>query len=257
VDVELSLEHGALSLSTLRFAAFGGLFDAGGSRVDLGHGAPAFALRAIVSRLDLAALAAARGGADGGAGGEVSGRLDASVSLDGAGGDWAAIAPTLAGTAQISVDGAHVHGKRTLRGTIINPLIGKIAEAARKKHPVREIDTTLSRVTVALRVGGGKVTTTAPLTALTEEGVVTVDGTVGFDHALALTGSVVIPPAAIDKATKGLLVPYGDATVKVRVGGTTDAPRIELVDLEGTVKALRGSWIHGIARKVERAFGKD
>jgi hypothetical protein len=54
-----------------------------------------------------------------------------------------------------------------------------------------------------------------------------------------------------------VLVPYGDATVKLRVGGNADSPRIELVDLEGTVKALRGSWIHGIAKKVEHALGKE
>src|SRR5262249_47053083 len=154
-------------------------------------------------------------------------------------------------------DGAHVHGKRTLRGTIINPLIGKLAELAKKKHPVREIDTHVEKATIALRIAGSKVTTTSPLVARTDEATVTIDGTVGFDRALSLTGSVVIPPSAIEKATKGLLVPYGDATVKLRVGGTTDTPLIELIDLAGTAKALRGSWIHGIAKKIERAVGKE
>jgi hypothetical protein len=259
LDLDVALDHGLLSLPTLRFSAFGGAFTASGSRVDLAHGVPAFALRAGVEHLDLAALAAARAtsATPAAPASEISGKLDATVSLDGAGLSWAAIAPHLAGTVQLSVDGVHVKGKRTVRGTIVNPLIGKLAERAKQKHPVREIDTTVTRATVALRVAGGVVSTTTPLSALTEEGTVTIEGTVGFDEKLSLLGSVVIPPAVIDKATKGLLVPYGDATVKVRIDGTTQSPRIELLDLEGTVKALRGSWLHGIARKVEHAFGKE
>jgi uncharacterized protein involved in outer membrane biogenesis len=253
VDAELTLERGALALSTLRLAAFGGQLTAGGSRVDLSRAAPSFALRARAEHVDLAAVAAAQGGS----GSDLSGRLDADVSLDGAGTEWAAIAPTLAGTVHVSVDGAHVHGKHTLRGTVINPLIGKLAEIAKKKHPVREVDTHIEKATIALRIAGSKVTTTTPLVARTDEGTLTVDGTVGFDRTLSLTGSVVIPPSAIEKATKGFLVPYGDATVKLRIAGTADSPLIELVDLGGTVKALRGSWIHGIEKKIERALGKE
>ena len=253
LDAEIELAQGTLALPTLRLSALGGRFQASGSHVDLARSPRAFALRARAERIDLAALSAARGGTPG----ELSGRLDADVSLDGAGADWAAVSPTLAGTVAVSVDGAHVHGKHTMRGTIVNPLIGKLAEHARQQHPVREVDTHIERAQVTLRVAGGKITTPSPLVMHTDEGTLTFDGTVGFDRSLAIDGSVVIPPATIEKATKGLLVPYGDATLKLRIGGTSDAPRIQLVDLESTVKALRGSWIRGIEKKIEHALGKD
>jgi hypothetical protein len=195
--------------------------------------------------------------ARGGSASDLSGRLDAQISLDGAGEDWSAISPNLAGSVAFSVDGAHVHGKHTVHGHIVNPLIGKLAELAKQKHPVREVDTHIDRATAAFRVGGGKITTSSPLVIHTDQGTVTFDGTVGFDRSLSITGSVVIPPATIEKATKGLLVPYGDATVKLRIDGSSESPRIQLVDLEGTVKALRGSWLHGIEKKIEHAFGKE
>jgi hypothetical protein len=252
VDAEVSLERGALLLRALRFAAFGGAVTANGSRVELSHGVPAFALRGKVEHLDLAALAAARGEGTP----DVQGRLDAEISLDGAGVDWASVAPTLAGSVKIEIGGAHVHTRHTLHATIINPLLGQLAELQKKKHPVREVDMQIVRASAALRVGGGKVSTSSPLTAVTEDGTLTLSGAVGFDKSLALSGSVAIPPAALEKATSGKLVPYGPVIVKLRIDGTTADPKIELLDLGATAKALLGSGIHGLAKRVEHALGK-
>jgi hypothetical protein len=248
VEAELSLEKGSLAISTLRFAAYGGRLSAGGSRVDLSGAAPAFAVRARAERLDLAALAA---------GGDVSGKLDADVDLAGAGADWAAVAPTLSGTVKLALDGAHVHGKHTLRGTIINPLLHKLAERARQKHPVREVDTNIARADVLFAVGAGRVRTASPLVAHADEGTLTFEGSVGFDRTLAISGSVVIPPAAIEKLSKGWLVPESDATVKLRIDGTTEKPRIELLDLAGAARSLRGSFWNGVGKKIDHALGNE
>lgn len=248
VDAELALEKGSLSISTLRFGAYGGRLSAGGSRVDLAGAAPAFRVKARAERLDLAVLAA---------GGDVSGQLDADVDLAGAGADWASIAPTLSGTVKLALDGAHVRGKHTLRGTIVNPLLHKLAERARRKHPMREVDTTISRAEVLFAVGSGRVRTASPLVAHADEGTLTFQGSVGFDRTIAVNGSVVIPPAAIEKLTKGWLVPESDATVTLRVDGTTEAPRIELLDLAGTARSLRGSFWNGVGKKIDHAVGND
>jgi uncharacterized protein involved in outer membrane biogenesis len=253
VDVEIELAHGALTVPVLRLSAFGGRLHAGGSRVDLVRSPPTFSVRARAEGIDLAAVTAARGGSPS----DLSGKLDAQISLDGAGAEWSAISPTLAGTVDLTLDGAHVHGKRTLHGILVNPVLGKLAEMEKRKHPVREIDTHIARATVALRAGGGRVVTASPFVARTDDGTLSVDMSYGFDKTLTVQGSLTIPPAAIDKATKGLLVPYGDTTVKFRVWGSTDEPRIELLDLEGTVKALRGSVLHGIGKKIDHALGKD
>ena len=147
LTAEVALDHGALRLPKLRFSAFGGTVIGDGSSLEMGRGVPAFGLRVRAERLDLASLAAGR---------DVTGRLDADVALDGAGIDWASIAPTLDGTVRLALEGVHVHTVHTVRGTVINPLLGEIAERFKKKHPVREVDMRVDRADVALRAGGGK-----------------------------------------------------------------------------------------------------
>jgi uncharacterized protein involved in outer membrane biogenesis len=250
VVADVGLDAGVVALRTLHFAAFGGAFIASGSRVDLAHGAPAFAVRAHVDHVDLAALPVADGSPDS----ALRGRLDADVTLDGHGADWAAIAPTLAGTVGLDLSGAHVHTKHTVRATILNPILGKLAAKAMAKTPVRVIDMGIERASARLRVGGGEITTTAPLRLVTDEGTLSLDGKVGFDRSLALAGAIVIPPAVIDKATSGKMVPFGDVTVKLRLTGMAGDPKIELLELGNTLKALTGSRLHGLALKIEDAL---
>lgn len=236
VTVEGALDRGALTLTTLRLGALGGTLDAGGSRLDLARGAPGFVARARIAGLDLGAVAVARGDTSG----DLTGQLDAEISLDGRGSTWAEVAPTLTGTAKLTLTRAHVHTQHTLRGTIVNPLLGKLAERSREKHPTREVNAAIERASTLLYVGGGKVTTTSILVK-SEDGLIDVSGSVGFDRSLALSGTVVIPPAAIERSSKGKLLPKGDVTVKVRIDGAAGSPKIELVDLGATARSLLGS----------------
>jgi hypothetical protein len=106
-------------------------------------------------------------------------------------------------------------------------------------------------------VGSGRVRTASPLAAHADEGTLTFEGSVGFDRTLAISGSVVIPPAAIEKLSKGWLVPESDATVKLRIDGTTEKPRIELLDLAGAARSLRGSFWNGVGKKIDHALGNE
>jgi uncharacterized protein involved in outer membrane biogenesis len=247
VTVELDLAGGAATLRALRFSALGGAVVAGGSRVDFAHGEPAFAVRAHVDHLDLSALPGSAWS---------RGRVDADVTLDGRGATWPAIAPTLAGTVGLDLTDAHVHTMHTVRATILNPLLGKLAAKAKEKKPVREVDMSIPRAAIRVRVAGNQVTTTTPARAETEDGTLTLDGAVGFDGHLALGGVIVIPPAALDKASSGKLVPFKDVTVKLRVLGQSSDPQIELLELGKTFEALAGSGVHGLVRKVEGLFEK-
>jgi hypothetical protein len=252
VDVGLALRDGSIALTLLRLEAFGGVINAAGSRVDLARPSPSFSVHARAEHLDLATLAAASANAS--AGSEVAGKLDADVSLEGSGADWTAIAPTLAGTVKIDASALHVHGRRTLRGTVINPLLHKLAEKANEQHTPHEVDTHIAKASVGLRIAGGAFTITSPLILAADEGTITVEGTVALDRTLALHGSVAIPPAAIERATKGFLLPYHDVTVRLRVDGPSDAPRIELLELDRTVSEFKGSWRHAVAKKL---FGAE
>jgi uncharacterized protein involved in outer membrane biogenesis len=247
VTLEATLVRGVLDLPRLHLGAFGGTLTGDGSRVDLTRAAPAFTLRGHVERLDLSTFGA---GSDPDK--EISGRLDADVSLDGAGTDWPTIAPTLSGTVKLGLAGAHVRTEHTLHGHVINPLLGGLAEREKKKHPTREVDVRIERGSVALAVGGRKVTTTAPLTLLTDDGTIAVSGTIGFDKALALTGTVTIPPAVIEKASKGKRVPLGDLVIKVKVDGPAEDPRVEIVDLAASLGALAGSRINAIVKQIRK-----
>jgi hypothetical protein len=247
VTLEATLVRGVLDLPRLRLGVFGGTLTGDGSRVDLTHGAPSFTLRGHVERLDLSTLGA---GSDPDK--ELSGRLDADVSLDGAGTDWPTLAPTLAGTVKLGLAGAHVRTEHTIHGHLINPLLGGLAEREKKKHPTREVDVRIDRGSVALAVGGRKVTTTAPLTLLTDDGTIAVSGTIGFDKALALTGTVTIPPAVIEKASKGKRVPLHDLVIKVKIDGPAEDPRVEIVDLAASLGALAGSRINAIVKQIRK-----
>ena len=245
VVLDAKLDRGAFSLDALRLSALGGTLVANGSRVDLRGAAPSFVVRAKIDRLDLAALAASRGDTSG----DLKGRLGADVSLDGAGASFAHIAPRLTGTLKVDIVSAHVHTMHTIRGTIVNPLLAKAAKKKKEKEPVREIDMAIERATSTLHVGGGRLSTTS-MFFKTEDGTVDLSGSIGFDRSYALLGTVVIPPAVIEKSSKGKLVPFGDVTVRVRVDSSPEGPRIELVDLGSTVASLLGARMHGIVKRI-------
>ena len=245
VVAEVGLDKGVADLRTLRFSLLGGAFTANGSRVDLSRVEPAITLRARVEHLDLSALPASHWS---------RGHLDADLALDGQGTTWAALAPTLAGTAGLDVTDAHVHSIFSLRGTILNPLLRKLAEKSKEKHPVREMDMTLARASLKVRVGNDQATTLTPARVETEDGKLTVDGTVGFDGRLALGALAVIPAAAFRQTTGGRLAPLGDVPVTARVTGTSSAPEVEFVDLDQTMKALAGAGVHALGLKLAGLF---
>ena len=150
------LRGSSLALGNLRFKTLGGSLDANGL-VHLGGSAPRFEaagrLRGIDIRRSLYGIAGIP---------DVEGSLDADLSVTGQGATWAAIGPTLQGTAKAAVvDGRVLDfnlAKRALQGiTGIKELTSLFSRGLKDKYPhIFEKETTAFEQYLHGSPGGGR-----------------------------------------------------------------------------------------------------
>ena len=152
------LRGSSLALGNLRFKTLGGLLDANG-RVHLGGPVPRFEaagkLRSVDVRRSLYGIAGIP---------DVEGSVDADLSVTGQGATWAAIGPTLQGTAKAAVvDGRILDfnlAKRALQGiTGIKELTSLFSRGLNDKYPhIFEKETTaFEQIDTELRAVGGRI----------------------------------------------------------------------------------------------------
>jgi hypothetical protein len=177
---------------------------------------------------------------------DMSGATIATASLSKAAGSALVLSlvgrlkPALRTDLQIELGSARLR-QVSFKGEILNPLLSKLVERMQRRQPPAPRETAIQklRARVALRGGRLHLREDAPLRVQTEEAALRFAGSIGLDGGLALDGQIDIEPAAIQAATRGRLRPQREIPVLVRVTGTRDAPRIEFVDLQRTLAALR------------------
>ncbi len=153
-----ALRGSSLALGSLRFRTLGGSLDANG-RVHFGGPAPRFEAAGRLRGLDIRRSLYGVAGIP-----DLEGSVDADLSVTGQGATWAAIGPTLEGTAKAAVvDGRVLDfnlAKRALQGiTGIKELTSLFRRGLNDKYPhIFEKETTaFEQVDTELRAVGGRI----------------------------------------------------------------------------------------------------
>jgi len=242
VALDASLSQGVLDVREARAQVFGGLVDGGGSRLDLAGPAPRFTLRASVADVDLASLPRAGDSMQ-----ELRGRAGLTVRLDGEGSTTAEVQASLRGDAHVELREVHLKSERSVKSKVVRPVLASLSNGASKSPDERVADVDLREATASLRIARGAVTTTEPIRLTSSDGTLTLDGRLGFDGVVAFRGVLTLPPSAIDRATRGKLVPLHDIDVRFRITGKEPQPKVEVTNLGEVVTGFRGSLINATA----------
>jgi uncharacterized protein involved in outer membrane biogenesis len=225
-----------LAVSPMAFRAYSG---SGGGRlmVNAASSPATWALSATVQHLDVDQFVSANTTAKG----KVSGSGALDVRLDGT--SRVPVERTVAGTAVVSI----------ANGTIRDfPLLAAVYSALKLGSP-GDRDLRFQTLSATFDIANQRATT-HDLVAKTGEMTMTAAGTIGFDQALAMTGTVRFSPARSDalvhsiKELSVLENGGGELEVPFAVAGTLSAPRFS-IDVAGLMR-------RGLQNELKRRIGE-
>ncbi len=242
--LEVTMSGGKLLLKTLRGQALGGSVNAGGSTFDFGPSQPRFALHAKLDRIEISQVLSMRGSD---VGKKLSGRGSLDLSANGQGYSWADIAPRITGQLGLGLTEARWEAAG-VSSQVIAPLLA--AAAKQLKQGAVSNDLGINNLSANFRIDNGKLHTSSPLRFGSDQGSVVLNGSIGLDKSLLLTGNLDLSPKVISAATGGKLVPDAAIPVGLRVGGSLTGPRFEIVDIGKTVAALAAAIMRGRGKEL-------
>ena len=246
LDADVSFEHGRLAIAALRLGALGGTIAVENSYLDVA-GVPELELHARVEGIDLARFAGPRAE-------ELRGHATGAIDLHGAGADRATLVRSLHGGARLEVSDLHVRAVFPRpKITVVNPHLGELMRKAAEKHAGEARTLDLRQVSADFDVAAGKATTRSPLVLRSDDFTVRFTGTIGEGTGLALDGRVEIPAHAIATASGRRLIPLGPIPLKLRLYDDGGGRKLELLELEETAAAFRGSLWNAVGSAKEGA----
>src|SRR6185369_12070316 len=104
---------------------------------------------------------------------------------------FADIAPRVNGLLGMSLEGARLEST-SLGGQVLNPVIGAVGKHLQHSDKARELN--MRDLSARFRIDGGRLHTTMPMRINTDEGSLSLSGSIGLDKTFALTGSLDIAP---------------------------------------------------------------
>lgn len=229
---EITMSGGKMIIRTLRASALGGDVLASGTSVDFNSNKPRFSLKAKLDKVDMGAVMALKSPD---LGRKLSGRGTMDLSADGQGLAWEDIAPKLAGALTLSL----TDGKLAASGAgpqVVGPLLARVAP--QQATAPSGTDMALKELAAHFTIADGKLRTNRPLRFASDQGTIQLDGTIGLDKSMDMTGQLLLAPQAVAAATGGRLQPDAPLPINIRVGGLLSKPEFKLVSLEQTVAAL-------------------
>jgi len=247
---DLQVARGVVELRTLAVKAFDGTISASGTRLDLSRPQPVFHARARMEKVDSRALLSDQTTL----GSLLSGRLSATVDVQGEGFEFATFSRNLAGTLEGSVSDGNIHTANLL-GSVVGPLLDYLPKEAARPPALRlgaAQGTPFRTLAGKFKVQGGKLNLIDALQLATPEGLVELAGEIGLDQALGLKGTYHLSPPTVAAMTANRYTPKEALPVALLVGGTLLAPRLEGVDLATTGRAIaRGYLENALGGRVE------
>ena len=134
---------------------------------------------------------------------QLQGQGSLRADLHGRGVSVDALVHALTGPVRVSGREIRGQGHMTHKVTVVNPLLGKLAERLRKKQGDRQVALHFREASALFALGANKLTLKEPALLRADAFTIHLDGAVGLDGAPALDGQIDIAPQAIADATKG------------------------------------------------------
>lgn len=252
VQAEATLKGGELTLRTAQAQFYGGTVKADGTTANLAEELPKWVLRASMNGVDLGqAMQAIAGTAP------LAGTLQSDVDLRGEGVDWEALRTALTGAALLGMENgrfATLNLDQAVAGSLADALrqLGQKVNATRIEKGAA--GTALRELRTRVRVDDGWMVLQQPLTVNTAVGQLKLDGRIGLDWRLDLSGTARLTPEFVSQITGGQLRPGAPVTVPLQLGGTLTNPAVAELDTETVARRLLPAG--KVERRVEREVDK-
>ena len=232
VKGKVSLQGGVMTLDELTAALFGGRVEASGTKVDLGKKEPTWTLAAKLAGLDVKqAMTAFSPGKVA----PLEGRLDGTVSVAGAGIDWAAMRDRLDGSTSLGMkEGALVTtdlGDEVLGGLSQALSAAGRGGAAEKLSGAKGGRTEWKDLAGDFAITQGALVSKKPVAFQSGAGAVSLGGKIGLDGKLGLEGEAAVPKALLGSRLESLKLPAAlpaTLVVPIGLGGTLGSPSVEV-----------------------------
>lgn len=251
---KIVLENEQVELKQLRFDVFGGRFSAAGTTLNLARDPIAYHVAAQLQALQASQV---MGFMSETLGETLSGQLSTDINLDGAGFDVASMAQTLSGSFAMALSNGELNGV-DLIGSAAQP-VAKALKAAKVK-PSKAV-TSFRELAATFTVEEGRFVSTKPVRFDTPGGDVTLNGSVGLDQTLSLSGQVELPPQLIRSLTGGRVRPRRPLPVGLELGCELKSPCVQGVDADAAVaslaKAAAGELVSEAKERIEDRTGVD
>ncbi|MGA9524570.1 MAG: AsmA family protein [Myxococcaceae bacterium] len=246
------LKDGQLLLEQGQANFYQGRVDLGGTRVNLTAPVPEWTLQARLQGVDVSnALSNLSGQAS-----PLEGRVDASLSLDGKGADWNAIAPTLTGQGSLAMrDGVLTTtdmGAQLANGLAMGlQAVGRTGEAKSVSNIPGK--TPLGQLTSRFHVRNGWLQLDQPLAFEAPFGSARLDGRIGLTKQLDLRGQVALSQAFVASSLRAFNLPVrGPVELPVTVGGTLLAPSVGVSQPQQVASRLLRGEVDRRAQQLEQ-----
>lgn len=215
---QLTLKGGVLRFAKLDFDAYDGHFTGAQTQANLGLAQPSFDLQMKLKNVNAGRLLSEQADLKR----TISGRLSTTLAIKGKGLVWEQMAQTLTGDLGMSLANGRLE-KLDLEKAVIGPIARTLPFIDAKKFKGGTAFRTLAG---SFRVAGGKMSLKKPLVIDGPRGSLRLDGAIGLDKSLKLTGDFKVPAQLISAVSGGKLKPKRAIPVALSLGGTLTNPKI-------------------------------
>lgn len=238
---QLSLKNGKLRFNKFDFDAYEGHFSGADTHADLGAAQPAFGVKMSLKDVNAAGLLAAQAGMKKK---NIQGRLSTTLDLAGQGLVWEQIAPSLAGEFGLSMLNGRVENLDT--ETAILAPVALLLPLLQKDKLVK--GQAFKSLAGNFTIKNGMMTLKQPLAIVDDKATFKLDGGIGLDKSLRLTGTVDLTPKLLASLSGGRINPKRPIPVALKLGGTLDDPQITGIEVRALAEELaKAAGLKGLA----------
>lgn len=234
LDAQASLDNGVLQLQKATARLYDGSVNMTGTRIDLNRARPEWALRADLSAVNLGSAMKEVSGAR-----PIEGKVSSKLSLDGEGNVWAQIREKLTGQGRLQLDDAQLTSANLDAAVAsgVAQALSKLGHAGTAEAVKEGKGTPLKDLQTSFEVNDGALKLAKPIEFKSSLGTGMLDGSIGLDQSLALTGTVRLPPDAVSRITQAKWKPARSVDVPVKITGTLLQPTVSGIDTAALAKS--------------------
>lgn len=229
--LEMQLAGGKLQLKALTMQALGGAVSLSGTQFDFAPSRPRFAIKAKFDKVNVQNVLSFKSND---LAKKLQGQGSVDLSADGQGLRWEDIAPRLIGQLNMGLtDGKLMTAK--LGSQVIGPILQRVGVGSAN---VLDRELAMRNLTAQLRISDGRLHANSPIRFTSDEGVISLNGSIGLDKTLDMLGDLQLQPGLVSQLTAGKIVPAVPVPVAIKILGSLSKPEFQLADPVKTVAAL-------------------